>query len=65
MEHVYFETEQFLVRQWSSGDVDDLFTIMSDGRVHTYTSDPPWSKERTKEYIDFMLDKDFRTLDIW
>jgi len=65
LEHIYFETEQFLVRQWFPGDVDALFKIMSDSRVHTYTSDRPWSKERTKAYIDLMLDKDFKTLDLF
>ncbi len=65
MGHIYFETEQFLIRQWSLGDADHLFKIMSDRRVHTYTGDMPWSKERTKAYIDLMLEKDFRTLDIF
>jgi RimJ/RimL family protein N-acetyltransferase len=65
LEYIYFETEHFLVRQWSFGDVDDLFKMMSDSRVHTYTSDTPWSKERTESYINFMLEKDCRTLDIF
>ena len=63
MEHTYFETEHFLIRQWTPGDVDPLFEIMSDSRVHTYTGSAPWSKERTEAYLAFMLDKDFRTLD--
>ena len=65
MEYIYFETEHFLVRQWSLSDVDDLFKIMSDSRVHIYTSDTPWSKERTESYINFMLEKNCRTLDIF
>jgi RimJ/RimL family protein N-acetyltransferase len=65
LDYIYFETEHFLVRQWSFGDVDDLFMIMSDSRVHTFTSDTPWSKERTESYINFMLEKDCRTLEIF
>lgn len=38
---------------------------MCDVRVHTYTKDKdnPWDKGRTEEYIQFMIDKDFKTLD--
>lgn len=65
MEYIYFETERFIVRQWPLADVDDLFKIMSDNRVHIFTSDTPWSKERTESYINFMLERDFRSLDIF
>ena len=61
----YFETERLLVRQYTLKDIDELSLIMSDGRVHTYTKDKdnPWDKPRTENYIRFMLDKDFKTLD--
>lgn len=63
--HLYFETERLIVRQYTLNDVDQLFQVMSDGRVHTYTKDKnnPWNEQRTKEYIEFMMKKDFKTLD--
>ena len=38
---------------------------MSDTRVHLYTKDRnnPWDKWRTREYISFMINKNFQTLD--
>jgi [ribosomal protein S5]-alanine N-acetyltransferase len=65
VDHIYFETEHFRIRQWSLGDVDDLWKIMSDHRVHTYTSDSAWSKERTESYIKFMIEKDCQTLEVF
>lgn len=63
--HLYFETKRLIVRQYVLGDLDPLFSILSDHRVHTYTKDKnnPWDEQRTEEYIKFMLDKDFKTLD--
>jgi len=63
--HIYFKTDRLLVRQYVVSDIDNLFRVMSDVRVHTYTKDKdhPWDRQRTEEYIRFMVSKDFRTLD--
>lgn len=63
--HIYFETKRLFVRQYVLSDIDDLLRVMSDVRVHTYTKDKghPWDRQRTEEYIKFMISKDFRTLD--
>lgn len=63
--HIYFETERLVVRQYNINDIDELLKIMSDIRVHTYTKDKgnPWDKQRTEEYIQFMINKDFKTMD--
>lgn len=62
---MYFETERLIVRQYMLDDIEQLFKIMSDSRVHTYTKDKdhPWNEQRTEEYIRYMMNKDFRTLD--
>ena len=62
---LYFETERLLVRQYTMNDTDALFQIMSDSRVHIYTKDKdrPWDERRTEEYVNFMIDRDFKTLD--
>lgn len=63
--HLYFETERLIVRQYMLNDIDKLYRIMSDARVHIFTKDKnnPWDKQRTEEYVKFMLNKDFKTLD--
>lgn len=65
MGYIFFETENFIIRQWKISDTEELHKIMSDSRVHTYTGDAPWTIERTSEYIRFMLDKNFRTLELF
>lgn len=63
--HLYFETERLLVRQYMLSDIDKLCRVMSDIRVHTYTKDKnhPWDIRRTEDYIRYMMEKDFKTLD--
>jgi ribosomal-protein-alanine N-acetyltransferase len=61
----YFETERFIVRQWHITDVDALYSIMSNSKVHTFTGDDTWTRERTKSYIDLILDKNFKTLEVF
>ncbi|MBO5128470.1 MAG: hypothetical protein J6D10_12955, partial [Clostridia bacterium] len=63
--YIYFETERLTVRQYTLSDINELFRMMSDIRVHTYTKDKdnPWDEQRTEKYIKFMISKDFRTLD--
>lgn len=65
MSHIYLETERFYIRQWELDDVEELYNIMSDSRVHIYTNDTPWTIERTVKYIKFILDKNFKTLDLY
>ena len=65
MPQTYFETERFIVRQWDITDVDALYSIMSNSKVHTFTGDSTWTRERTKSYIDLMLDKNFQTLEVF
>lgn len=65
MSYIYLETERLFVRQWDINDVEELYEIMSDSRVHTYASSKPWTKEHTSKYINFMLDKNFKTLELF
>lgn len=62
---VILETERLIVRTWLLDDLSELFEIMSNVKVHTYTKDKnnPWDVQRTEEYIQFMIKKDFKTLD--
>jgi RimJ/RimL family protein N-acetyltransferase len=62
---IYLETPRFIIRQWKAADAEELWRIMADPRVHQYTSDEPWSLERATNYIHFMLEKDFRTLELF
>ena len=63
--HLYFETDRLIVRQYMISDIGELFKIMSDIRMHKYTKDKnnPWDEQRTEEYIKYMINKDFKTLD--
>lgn len=63
--HLFFETERLIVRQYVLSDIDALFQVMSDIRVHTYTKDKdnPWSIQRTEEYIKYIINKNFKTLE--
>ena len=63
--HLYFETERLIVRQYILNDINKLFQIKSDARVHTYTKDNNnhWDKQQTAEYINYMMNRDFKTLD--
>lgn len=65
--HIYFETERLLARQYTPKDVPALARIMADSRVHTFTKDrnSPWAEERTHRYIQFFIEKDFRSLDCY
>lgn len=65
MGRIYLETDRFHIRQWKLDDSEELHKIMSDSRVHTYTGDSPWTIERTVNYIKLILDKDFKTLEVF
>ena len=62
---VYIETQRLLIRQYTLNDVNELFEVMSDTKVHQYTKDKdhPWDKLKTEHYIRFCIDKNFTTLD--
>ena len=62
---IFFDTPQLIVRQYTRDDTTALFRIMSNVRVHDYTKDRnrPWTLQRTEDYIHFMVNKDFRTVD--
>jgi ribosomal-protein-alanine N-acetyltransferase len=62
---VYLETPRFTIRQWKPDDAQELCMIMADPRVHRYTGDKPWTLERSMKYIQLMLEKDFRTLEVF
>lgn len=62
---IFLQTERFIIRQWTIEDATALWKIMSDSRVHRYTGDTPWTLERTREYIRFMMDQDFHTLELF
>jgi [ribosomal protein S5]-alanine N-acetyltransferase len=61
----YLETPRFTIRQWKPEDARELWMIMGDPRVHQYTGDQPWTLERATKYIQLMLAKDFRTLEVF
>ena len=65
MSFLYLQTDRFLIRQWRLDDVIALWQIMSDSRVHIHTGDSAWTKERTKKYIQLMVNKDFQTLEVF
>ncbi|WFR57750.1 GNAT family N-acetyltransferase [Anaerocolumna sp. AGMB13025] len=65
MEQIYFETERLIVRQWSFYDIPALFDIMSNDFVHTYAEDSAWDMEKTENYIRYMIDRDFKTLELF
>lgn len=60
---VFVKTERFIIRPWKSEDIPALWSIMSDSHVHQFTGDTPWTVDRTAEYIQFMIDQDFSTLE--
>jgi [ribosomal protein S5]-alanine N-acetyltransferase len=63
--HIYFETQNLLVRQYTMRDIEGLYEVVSNPQVHQYTKDKnhPWDKLKTKQYIQFFIDKNFVTLD--
>ena len=63
--HIYFETSRLRIRQYTMQDMEELYEIMSDLRVHVFTKDKEhsWDREKTEEYIQFFMDKNFVTLD--
>ncbi|BCN30930.1 GNAT family N-acetyltransferase [Anaeromicropila herbilytica] len=65
MVHIFFETKNLIVRQYTMNDVAGLYEVMSNPLVHQYTKDKnkPWDKYKTEQYIQFFIKKNFITLD--
>lgn len=63
--HIYIETKNLLVRHYTKNDIDGLYEVMSNPQVHQYTKDKnhPWDKIKTEQYIQFIINKNFITLD--
>lgn len=63
--HIYFETQNLLVRQYMTHDIEELYEVMSDPLVHQYTKDKnhPWDKHKTEQYVKFFIAKNFVTVD--
>lgn len=55
------------MRSYTLDDAEALHRVMADSRVHIYTKDRdhPSDAQRTENYIRFMLEKDFQTLDCY
>jgi [ribosomal protein S5]-alanine N-acetyltransferase len=62
--NIYIETNNLLLRMYTLDDINGLFKIMSDSRIHLYTKDKnnPLDKKRTEEYVVFFIKKHFTTL---
>ena len=63
MGEIIIETERLYIKPWSLDYTDELYNLMSDKRVHLYTGDTVWTKERTKEYIQFNINRGSLSLD--
>lgn len=63
MSEIIIETERLYIKPWSLDYTEELYNLMSDSRVHIYTGDAIWSKERTKGYIQFNINRESLSLD--
>jgi RimJ/RimL family protein N-acetyltransferase len=45
------QSPRLYVRTWADADVQDLYAVMSDPRVHTHTAEDPWSVDGTREMV--------------
>lgn len=57
MNNIIIETKRLLIKYWTLDYLDELYSIMSDDRVHIYTGDTSWTKERCVEYINFNMNR--------
>lgn len=58
MNDIIIETERLNIKPWKLDYADQLYNLMSDSRVHIYTGDTEWTRERTKGYIQFNIDRE-------
>ena len=65
MDDIYFETPRLIIRKWHIEDAVELCSLMSDPRVHEYASSKPWDIEHTKNYINLIISKNFKSLDLF
>jgi len=63
MNEVIIETERLFIKQWTLDDIEGLFNVMSDSKVHIYTGDNPWTMERCKSYIEFNINRKVKSLE--
>jgi RimJ/RimL family protein N-acetyltransferase len=63
MNDIIIETERLYIKHWTLDYVDQLHNLMSDKQVHIYTGDTIWSKERTKGYIEFNINREKLSLE--
>ncbi|MCQ4921946.1 GNAT family N-acetyltransferase [Tissierella carlieri] len=63
MNDIIIETERLYIKYWKLDYIDELYNLMSDNRVHRYTGDIAWTKEKTKEYIQFNINRESLSLD--
>lgn len=63
MSEIIIETKRLYIKPWSLEFIDELYNLMSDKRVHLYSGDTVWTKERTKGYIQFNINRESLSLD--
>lgn len=63
MGEIIIETERLYIKPWSLDYTDELYSLMSDKKVHIYTGDTIWTKERTEGYIQFNINRESLSLD--
>lgn len=63
MNNIIIETERLYIKPWSLDYTDQLYNLMSDSRVHIYTDETVWTKEKTKGYIQFNINREKVSLD--
>jgi RimJ/RimL family protein N-acetyltransferase len=55
-DHILIATKRLYVRTWREEDWGSLYRVMSDPRVHTYTSEDPWTEEQTQDMIAWCIE---------
>ncbi len=63
MSETILETGRLFIKTWTPEFADELYNIMSNQRVHFYTGDTPWTKERVMEYIQYNINRGILLLD--
>lgn len=63
MSDIIIETERLYIKPWTLDYIDQLYNIMSDSRVHMYTGDSVWTRESTRGYIQFNINREKLSLE--